>query len=480
MPSSGRRPGARRHPRRRRRSGETLIPYLLLTLAVILIALTGIFLVLNRRSGNLPGSETDSKEQTTRNTDALTGNNDPQTDKETDGNVTEAPLTYREVTLLSAGDIMFHLPQVESAYRSATDSYDFTDTFQYVAPIIKAADYAVVNFETTLSGTSVPYSGFPAFNSPDSSLDAVKGAGFNMLLFANNHAYDHRLSGLQRTVSMFEQYGLDYIGARRTTEDNSYRIADISGIKIGFLNYADDLGTDTVNRTINGISISANDLQYIDLYNNGLLDQFYESVEARISDLREQGAELIVFYIHWGAEYYIQPSSNQKKVAQKLCDLGVDAIIGSHPHVIQPVETLVSGNDPSHRTICFYSLGNYVSNQCRETLSADYCHGNNVNTENGLMVQLRIRKYSDGSCMISGVDTIPTWVHRYMESDGYWDYRIIPLETALQDPDQYGLNRASTDVTYAKEAMKMTNDLISSAVEAFNRSLDLPAAAKAN
>ncbi len=481
MPSSGRRPDARRHPKKKRRPGGSSIPYLLLTLAVLLIALTGIILVMNRRNSTVPLPETDAPDGTKAGTADVTGNNVPQTGEETrGGEETNGPLTYREVTILSAGDIMFHLPQVNSAYRPASGTYDFTDTFQYVAPFVRAADYAVVNFETTLSGTSVPYSGFPAFNSPDSSLDAVKGAGFNMVLFANNHAYDHRLSGLQRTVSMFEQYGLDYIGARQTTEGRSYRIADVNGVKVGFLNYADDLGSDTVNRTINGIPISANDLQYIDLYNNGLLDQFYESAEARISEMREQGAELIVFYIHWGVEYYTQPSANQKAVAQKLCDLGVDAIIGSHPHVVQPAEPLVSGRDPSHRTICFYSLGNYVSNQCRQTLSAEYCHGNNVNTENGLMVQLRIRKYSDGSCMIAGVETIPTWVHRYMESDGYWDYRIIPLAAALEQPDEYGLNRSSTDVPYAKEAMKMTDELISSAVEAFNRSLDLPAAVKAD
>ncbi len=97
----------------------------------------------------------------------------------------------------------------------------------------------------------------------------------------------------------------------------------------------------------------------MDLYNDGLLDAFYAEAEKRITALRTEGAEMIVFYIHWGEEYQLTPNSRQTAVAQKLCDLGVDVIIGSHPHVIQPMELLTSSADPEHQTICFLFYGKF-------------------------------------------------------------------------------------------------------------------------
>ena len=138
MPSSGRRPDARRHPKKKRRPGGSSIPYLLLTLAVLLIALTGIILVMNRRNSTVPLPETDAPDGTKAGTADVTGNSVPQTGEETrGGEETNGPLTYREVTILSAGDIMFHLPQVNSAYRPASGTYDFTDT----ADSLYAPDY---------------------------------------------------------------------------------------------------------------------------------------------------------------------------------------------------------------------------------------------------------------------------------------------------------------------------------------------------
>lgn len=122
-------------------------------------------------------------------------------------------LTYTDITLLSAGDIMYHMSQLKSAYRSASDTYDFSENFQYVKNIISSADYAVVNFETTLANQN-EYTSFPSFNSPLAVLDSIKDAGFDMLLYANNHCYDYKKQGFLATLGQFQKYGFEYIGGK--------------------------------------------------------------------------------------------------------------------------------------------------------------------------------------------------------------------------------------------------------------------------
>ena len=476
--------------RKKKKSSFCYIPVVLLIALFIFIVTTVFVMMRSRQPG--PAEETDST--TEKQTDAETApdteppasetappetdartepatepETEPQTEPETEPE-TAPPVTYGEITVSTAGDLMFHMPQVNTAYLADSGTYDFTDVFQFVAPEMMAADLAILNFETTLGDPAYPYQSYPTFISPDSVLDAVKGAGFDLMLFANNHTYDNGLAGVQRTVSKFKEYGLSWLGAREKQEDPTYGIVEVGGVKLGMINFAHDLGWDPVNRTINGIPISANDLGYIDLFNRYLHEAFYAEAERRIGELKENGADLILFFIHWGDEYYTSPNDEQKEIAQKLCDLGADAIIGSHPHVVQPVEILNSTVDPERKTICFYSLGNYVSNQCRETLSAEYCHGNNKNTEMGLTVTLTIRKYSTGECMISGVNTMTTWVHRYLCPDGFFDYRILPAEKAAKDPSAYGLD---SDY-YPAEAVATVNGVTGNAVEVFNASLLLP------
>jgi poly-gamma-glutamate synthesis protein (capsule biosynthesis protein) len=154
----------------------------------------------------------------------------------------------------------------------------------------------------------------------------------------------------------------------------------------------------------------------------------------------------------------------QEQIANKLCDLGVDVIIGGHPHVVQDAEVLTSSVDPEHKTPCFYSLGNVVSNQNRLTMGDTM---NKEYTENGLIVELTIRKYNDGRCIVSNVKTVPLWVHRYNTADYSLRYNIIPIEKALADPTGYGLYNSSFGFSHATEALKMTNATLAGFVNAF-------------
>ena len=375
---------------------------------------------------------------------------------------------YTEITVLSAGDIMFHMAQVRGAYVADKDTYDFWPTYQYVAPIVQAADLAVVNFESTLYDSN--YSGYPGFNSPYQSLQAIKDAGFDTLLFANNHCYDRELIGVKRTLAHFRDYGFTYLGA---TDDlnarpDKFLLLDVKGIKVGMLNYADSVTEKKGSTyTINDLPLADGDWEYLNMYVNQREDEYlYPRVQEDIRKLKEAGADIIIAYMHWGIEYETSSNSGQRKIAQKLCDYGVDCIIGGHPHIVQEMDVYTS-SDKTRQMVCFYSLGNYVSNQNRLTLPS---YSVKELTENGLMVKLYIRKYDNGSTVISKLECIPTWVHRYERDNGLIAHEIIPLPVASGEEDNYGLYNSSFGVKNSKAAYEMTYQIFRDKIDEYNNS----------
>ena len=248
-----------------------------------------------------------------------------------------------EAEIVFAGDAMQHQAQIDAA-RQPNGAYNYDECFAEIKSYISNADYAVVNLETPLGGK--PYTGYPCFSAPDSYLTALSNAGFDLMLAANNHTLDRRDKGLLRTIDQFHSQKIEYIGIYR---NNSHRekhlpfIKDINGFKIAFLNYT--YGT-------NGINIQGNVVvDYIDR----------DLIKNDINKARAAGAEIIATCIHWGNEYQLLPHSSQRLLADYLCDLGVDLIIGGHPHVIQPME--IRHNLKHNKDILIvYSLGNFISN----------------------------------------------------------------------------------------------------------------------
>lgn len=462
---------------RRRRGGNNYTVVFVVVFVIWFIIVSGI--IISRRF-DFGANDTDSIISETESVPGSGTESDNTKDSDTEPDTTdaiateEAPVTYKEITLLSAGDIMFHMAQIEYAKAAGGNgTYDFTNTFKYIKDLVSSADYAVANFETTLAGDAYEYKGYPAFNSPDSTLDAIKDAGFDMLLFANNHCYDTYKNGLIRTQEKFIDYGFDYIGAKLDPENDGYLIVDINGIKVGMLNYADDLsGGITEPRYINGRVIREGDLGYMNLYNLSLLDEFYNEVRENINTMRDNGADIIIFYIHWGLEYKTKHNWYQEQVAQELCNLGVDVIIGGHPHVVQDVAILTNEHDSTKKTLCYYSLGNLVSNQNRVTLGEDFT--NSRLTEGGLIVMLTIRLYSTGECLVVKAEAIPTWVHRYKTNIGIV-HEIVPAKAALENPEAYGLTATSFGKKNAEEVYTATLNIIGGVTEAFNESVILPA-----
>lgn len=371
-------------------------------------------------------------------------------------NIEESEINrYDKVKLSMVGDILVHDTQLSSQYDEVTKQYDFKNNFKYIKKYIEKADVAIANFETVLGGDKEKYRGFPTFNSPDSIADALKYAGFDMFTTANNHILDCGLDGLIRTNTVLKEKGFQVLGTRENDTDNGYIVAEINNIKIGFTNYTFETGRKGNRKTLNSVPMPAGADKLLDSFNYGNLDKDLEEMKLRIGDMKSQGAEFIVFFMHWGDEYERQPNINQKKLAQSLSDIGVDVIIGGHPHVLQPMDVLQSKS--GKKTFVAYSMGNFLSNQCYERL-------NNRYPEDGMILTLSIKKDRITKAInIEDINYIPTWVHRAPKEGEKYTYEIIPLTDALKYKESYGLSTKDSQWR-AENSMKNTDEVMTSAI----------------
>ena len=350
------------------------------------------------------------------------------------------------------GDLMLHLPIVRSGEISG--GYDFDSIFTYVTPYISAADYAVANLETTLAGTDgKEYTGFPNFNSPDQIAQSAKNTGFDMLLTGNNHCYDYGTAGLSRTLTTLNSYMLDTLGTVENSAEPRHVVRNLSGIKVGMACYTFADIDENGNVTINGLTTDSAAKGLINAFDYDKLSQFYTEVEGEIASMRANGADTVILYIHWGDDYTTNISENQKAIAQKLCDLGVDVIAGSHPHVIQPIDLLTSSVDPAHKTICFYSMGNFLSNQRADNIGLTTGH-----SEDGVLFTFALTKYNDGSVRVSTINLLPTWV-LVQGSDENRDFYILPLNQTVTDW-QSAYNLSEEQLSGAKNSYNRTMALV--------------------
>ena len=265
--------------------------------------------------------------------------------------------------LMVAGDVMSHMPITNDAYVEADGTYDYSHMLQFAARQLEQADYAVANLETVLAG-GPDYSGFPAFNSPDELAYDVKEAGFDLLSTANNHTRDRGMDGIYRTLDVLDQAGLAHVGTYRAQEERDEHsgiyVADVGGISVAFLSYTYGL---------NGFRLDSDKMYAVNLFNldyyTTLANPDYELLQSDLEAARALDTDLIAVMIHWGVEYQNAPNGHQTNLAQFLVEQGADLVLGGHPHVLQPYETIsVTGWDGQEREgfVC-YSLGNFISNQ---------------------------------------------------------------------------------------------------------------------
>lgn len=366
------------------------------------------------------------------------------------------------VTIGSAGDVLLHTP-LNTAAKQSDGTYNFDNIFTYSSSLISSCDYFVANLETTLGGAEKGYTGYPCFNSPDAIVSSLKKAGVDCLLTANNHTYDTGASGVTRTVSVIENAGLANVGTRSDETEKAYIIKNVGGIKFGIACFTYETATSSAPKALNGINVSSSAAGLINSFNYEKLDEFYAELGTQLSEMESKGADVTVVYIHWGNEYQTYSSENQKQIAQALCDMGVDLIIGGHPHVVQPVELLTSADGKS-KTVCVYSVGNMVSNQRRSLMNLKTGH-----TEDGLIFLATFSEYSDGTVTFDSVESVPTWVHLYT-AGGKKVYSVVPLSENM-DSASLGLDKTSSGYALAKESYERTMALVGEGTDKCNEYL---------
>lgn len=385
---------------------------------------------------------------------------DPTSPGESTPENTDPPKVVGTASIGATGDILMHGPVINSGKQGS--SYDYTNIFQYVKPYYEKYDFMVANLECTLGGTAAgDYKGYPTFNCPDQIIDALKDAGVDMMLTSNNHAYDTGFAGFTRTLDVIKEKGLLTLGTQSEEDAVEYIVQDINGIKIGMISYTYETGGDNPDRNyLNGIQLNAQATNMVTCFNYSKLDAFYSHLQSQMSAMEAEGAEAIVVFIHWGEEYMLDPNTNQKNMAQKMCDMGVDVIIGGHPHVVEPYETLTSSN--GNKTYCIYSMGNAISNQNRNTLTT----ANKIYTEDGMIFGVTFQKWSDGTVEVSEVEIIPTWVEKFNAStyNGV-DYRIYPLDNSLETWSGFEAKNPSRLAESYKRTMSLVGEGLNAARE---------------
>ena len=337
-------------------------------------------------------------------------------------------------TVSVQGDMLMHQPVFATCVKDGV--YNFESLFRYSKDLISSYDYAMANLETTFGGDKYKYQGNPEFNCPDALATSLKEAGYDHLMTANNHAADTRADGIVRTVEVVRAAGLGTLGTQLSDEEPKFSIVDINGIKVGMVCYTYAYSHNGNTFSLNGLA-PIKDVGTVNFFMNNNLSKLYTETEAIMAQMREQGAEVTMMMIHWGIEYQTTENKTQNQIAQKLCDMGFDVIVGGHPHVVQPMELLESTVDPSHKTVCIYSLGNAVSNQ-RTGYSNLFPAGY---TEDGVLFTVSFEKYSDGKVYVSATDAIPTWVNMHT-TNNVKEYNILPLQDHSRDSwmEQFQIN----------------------------------------
>ncbi len=274
-----------------------------------------------------------------------------------------APLPQK-LRMMFAGDIMSQLVQIESA-QIGENEYSYDHCFRYIRPIFEQSDLVIGNLECTLIDEP-PYTGYPNFRSPEQLAEALKKNGFDVLVTSNNHSLDGGLKGLNHTLNAIRNEGFVHTGTFKNEAHKQLLYPLIiykNGFKIALLNYT---------HHTNGLNTPAPSVV-------NRLDM--EVVKRDIQKAKRMKADFIISFLHWGEEHQLDEDSNQRVLAKMMHNWGCDLVIGSHPHVVQPIknEAVVIAGKP-YNYLTAYSLGNFISSQPF------------VHTEGGIVFEVNIKK----------------------------------------------------------------------------------------
>ncbi len=328
-----------------------------------------------------------------------------------------------QVDIVMVGDILLHTRVNESGLME-DGSYNYDHMFEQVKEYISAADLALVNQEVILGGTELKLSGYPNFNGAFEVGDSLVDAGFDVVLHATNHALDKGKKGLLRCLEFWDTTypEIGVVGIHNTQEDaEEIYVKEVEGIRIAILNYT--YGT-------NGIALPSDMPYAVDMWDKHAIAEDVAKAK-EISDF-------VIVCPHWGTEYVFEETSNQKKQAQFLADLGVDLVIGTHPHVVEPVKWVTGEN--GNETLVYYSIGNFIN-------ATSGNHTGAAARMLGAMAQVTIAM-EDGEVVIADYGVEPLITHLVEGRGQITTYRMADYTQELADENQMRLQDASFSLQY--------------------------------
>ena len=354
------------------------------------------------------------------------------------------PKVY-EATMVATGDALLHSPILQDGYNKETDSYDFSKSLSLVKDIISSYDIAYYNQETVFGGKEYGYSSYPTFNSPSSFGDNMVDIGFNLVSLASNHSADCRKNAYNCITNSYNFWKNKNVAFDGFNEDetmkNYHNIGEVNGITYGILNYTN---------TLNGLDSYITNKKYIiDLYDE-------EKVKQEVTELRDK-VDVLIVAMHWhynSAEYSFTPTANNKQIANYLDSLGVDIILGTYSHCVQPFDILENG------AIVFYSLGNFISNQIAlntiTTASGKLKYHPYVGTI-GMLASMKITKTvnEDGTKEVKIDNLGADLLYSYRESAGK-GYLVVPFSKMSS---KYNSNYQKLHEEYSGYITKLNNNI---------------------
>lgn len=309
--------------------------------------------------------------------------------------VAETILPPKEVSLVMVGDNLLHMSLVRNG-ENPDGSMNFDSLYEELLPYFQDADLSVIVQETVLGGKELGYSGYPLFNSPQEVGDSIAKAGLDIVLHATNHTLDKGAKGVENTLEFWKKYpDITVLGINESfDEQNSITYIEKNGIKFALLNYTD---------STNGIPRPSGKEYLVNTVDE-------EKIKNDLT-IAEENAEFTIVFMHWGTEYALSENHFQQKLATMMCEYGADLIMGSHPHVLEPVKWIETEN--GNKALVYYSLGNYVSRQ------------KEVNNLLGGLATVKIRREDTDNVYIEESSLMPIVTHYNVNSRGF---RVYPLK----------------------------------------------------
>lgn len=293
------------------------------------------------------------------------------------------------LNMLMVGDTLIHGSVYQAALKSA-NVYDFKPMFTYINPIATTYDLAFYNQESIIGGKDLGLSSYPRFNSPEEIGDAMVGMGFNLVSLANNHTLDKGEKGIVNSLNYWKNKQAMTAGSYISLEDkNKINVNQINNITYSLLSYT---------TLTNGLPVPYGKEFLVDVYDKDKVKSDVEKIRSKV--------DVLIVSMHWGTEYTNTPTEQQEEIATYLSSLGVDIIIGHHPHVIQPIKYI-------GKTLVVYSLGNFISAQI------------GINKLIGLMVMLDINKTVENGKIEININNINTELLYTYRTSG--TYKVIPF-----------------------------------------------------